>query len=138
MTLRVRQLLLAALLSLAPMAMVLAIAATPATAASGSQSGSSAARFVNIGPYLINFFLDEKPVAGRLSLTLEAKDQIARTALTQNGQLVDSMVLPLAIDLYSHGRPSQQRIRDFKLKLIDALNRQFGEVVTEVYIRSLM
>lgn len=138
MTLRVRQLLLAALLSLAPMAMVLAIAATPATAASGKKESGSATRFVNIGPYLINFFLDEKPVAGRLSLTLESADQKTRALLTQNSQLVDSIVLPLAIDLYSHGRPSQQRIRDFKLKLMDALNRQFGEVVTEVYIRSLM
>lgn len=137
---RLHRLLFAAPLFAALLAVTaLTLAATPASAAAGGKKDSaSTARFVNVGPYLINFFLDEKPVAGRLALTIEARDQSARTALTQNSQLVDSMILPLAIELYSHGRPSQQRIRDFKLKLIDALNRQFGDIVTDVYIRSLM
>lgn len=132
---RTSHLLLAAMLACAPIAIALAPAA--ASAASGGKQDSTV-RFVNVGPYLINFFLDEKPVSGRLALTIEAKDLNARTALTQNSQLIDAMVLPLAIELYSDGRPSQQRIRAFKLKLIDALNRQFGDVVSDIYIRSLM
>jgi flagellar basal body-associated protein FliL len=130
---RTSHLLLAALLAIAP----IALAPAAASAASASKQDSTV-RFVNVGPYLINFFLDEKPVSGRLALTIEARDLNARTALTQNSQLIDAMVLPLAIELYSDGRPSQQRIRAFKLKLIDALNRQFGNVVSDVYIRSLM
>lgn len=128
-------LLFAALLTIA----ATGLAPAPSSAASGAKTdGTNTARFVNAGPYLINFLQDGKPVGGRLALTIEAKDLAARTALTQNSQLVDAMVLPLAIELYSAGRPSQQSIRTFKLKLIDALNRQFGDVVTDVYIRSLM
>ncbi|MDM7946557.1 MAG: hypothetical protein QUV20_09535 [Oceanibaculum nanhaiense] len=137
---RTPHLLLAALM----LASVLAFAAITfapmtASAASGGKSDSgSTMRFVNVGPYLINFYLDEKPVSGRLALTIEAKDLNARTALTQNSQLIDAMLLPLAIELYSHGRPSQQRIRTFKLKAIEVLNQQFGNVVSDIYIRSLM
>lgn len=128
-------LLFAALLAAATAGM----APAPSHAASGAKTDStSTARFVNAGPYLINFYIDDKPAGGRLALTLEAKDPAARTMLTQNSQLIDSLILPLAIELYSAGRPSQQRIRTFKLKLIDVLNRQFGDIVTDVYIRSLM
>lgn len=132
---RILPLLLALLLATAPAV----LAPTVAVAASGGKKDSaSTVRFVNAGPYLINFFVDEKPVAGRLALTIEAKDLSARTTLTQNSQLIDAMILPLAIELYSSGRPSQQRIRDFKLKVIDALNRQFGPIVSDLYIRTLM
>ncbi|MBU0724208.1 MAG: hypothetical protein KJ904_02915 [Alphaproteobacteria bacterium] len=94
--------------------------------------------FVNVGPYMINFFADGKPIYGRLALTLEAKDLAARSALTQSSQRVDSIILPLAMELYAKGRPKPENIRDFKIKSLQALSRQFPNQVLAVYVKTLM
>ncbi|KZD10298.1 hypothetical protein [Oceanibaculum pacificum] len=122
------------------LAFLIALAtALPAQAASKKDAGSTErVQFVNVGPYLINLFVDGKPVNGRLALTLEAKDLVARSALTQNSQRIDSILLPLAMEMYAKGRPAPESIHAFKVKSMQALGQQFPGHVVEIYVKLLM
>jgi len=91
-----------------------------------------------LGPYTISLFVEGQPVEGRVRIAVQAADVAARTTLEGQKWAINGIIYPLAVRMYERGRPTTEDISLFKSDAYDRLAKRYPEMVSGVYIESLL
>ncbi|MDA0341204.1 MAG: hypothetical protein O3B74_06355 [Proteobacteria bacterium] len=93
---------------------------------------------LSVGPFTISLYVRGQLVEGRLRIAIQAKDRQAKSALENEKWAINGIVYPLALRMWENGRPKTEDIRNFKIDSRTQLQRRYRELVTDVFIESIM